>query len=164
MNQKSFLSIALALLLATSGSSFAQGNSSRERNDNDRDCRNGQRNCAGPDQRQRPNARQPNRPDARERGYQNWRAPQRNTQPRYDAQRRHDDGARREERGAGPDHAYFRGDRLPPRYRERQYVVEDWRGHRLSAPPRGYHWVQSGGDYILVAIATGIILQLLLSY
>jgi len=39
-------------------------------------------------------------------------------------------------------------------------VVNDWRGHRLSAPPRGYHWVQTGSDYVLVAIATGIILQL----
>lgn len=67
------------------------------------------------------------------------------------------------ERGAGPSHSYYRGGHLPPQYRTRQYVVEDWRGHRLSAPPRGYHWVQSGGDYILVAIATGVILQLLLN-
>ncbi len=69
----------------------------------------------------------------------------------------------RNARGAGPDHGYYRGDRMPIQYRSRQYVVEDWRGHHLSAPPRGYHWVQSGGDYILVAIATGIILQLLLN-
>ena len=73
-------------------------------------------------------------------------------------QRRADD-----RRGAGPDHAYYRGGRLPPAYRGTRYVVDDWRGHRLSAPPRGYHWVQSGGDYLLVAIATGVILQLLLS-
>ncbi len=39
----------------------------------------------------------------------------------------------------------------------------DRRGHHLSAPPRGYHWVQSGSDYILVAIATGVILNLLLN-
>jgi hypothetical protein len=38
------------------------------------------------------------------------------------------------------------------------------RGHHLSAPPRGYHWVQMGGDYVLVAIATGVILQLLLNH
>ena len=69
----------------------------------------------------------------------------------------------RGERGAGPDHRYYRGDRLPPEYRSRSYVVDDWRGHRLSAPPRGYHWVQMGGDYVLVAIATGVILQLLLN-
>lgn len=70
---------------------------------------------------------------------------------------------RRDERGAGPNHAFHRGDRLPAEYRHRQYVVDDWRGHNLSAPPRGYHWVQSGSDYVLVAIASGIILQLLLN-
>lgn len=74
-----------------------------------------------------------------------------------------DDRGDRGERGAGPNHAYYRGSYMPPQYRTRQYVVEDWRGHRLSAPPRGYHWVQSGGDYLLVAIATGVILTLLLS-
>lgn len=68
-----------------------------------------------------------------------------------------------DERGAGPNRAYHRGDRLPPQYRTYQYVVEDWRGHGLRQPPRGYRWVQSGGDYILVAIATGLILELLLN-
>jgi Ni/Co efflux regulator RcnB len=63
-------------------------------------------------------------------------------------------------RGAGPDHNFYRGGRLPQEYRSRQYVVDDWRGHRLSAPPRGYHWVQTGGDYVLVAIPTGIIFQI----
>ncbi|HXM82224.1 MAG TPA: RcnB family protein [Burkholderiales bacterium] len=65
-------------------------------------------------------------------------------------------------RGAGPNYEYYRGDRLPAEYRHRQYVVNDWRGHNLSAPPRGYQWVQSGTDYILIAVATGIIAQLLL--
>lgn len=69
----------------------------------------------------------------------------------------------RGERGAGPDHSYYRGERMPPQYRTRQYIVEDWRGHHLSAPPRGYQWVQSGSDYVLVAIATGVILNLLLN-
>lgn len=67
------------------------------------------------------------------------------------------------DRGAGPRHDLRKGGRLPAEYRNRQYVVDDWRGHRLSAPPRGYHWVQTGGDYVLVAISTGIILQLLLN-
>ena len=66
-------------------------------------------------------------------------------------------------RGAGPEHNYYRGGRLPAEWRNRQYVVDDWRGHRLSAPPRGYHWVQTGSDYVLVAIATGIIASILLS-
>lgn len=66
-------------------------------------------------------------------------------------------------RGAGPDHRFHKGDRLPKEWRSRQYVVDDWRGHHLRQPPRGYHWVQSGTDYILVAIATGVIAQIILS-
>jgi Ni/Co efflux regulator RcnB len=66
-------------------------------------------------------------------------------------------------RGAGPRHDLRRGGRLPSEYRNRQYVVNDWRGHRLSAPPRGYQWVQAGGDYVLVAAATGLIASILLS-
>lgn len=59
---------------------------------------------------------------------------------------------------AYPQYQRFnRGDRLPPQFRQRQYVVNDWRAHRLSAPPRGYQWVQNGSDYVLAAIATGVI-------
>jgi Ni/Co efflux regulator RcnB len=65
-------------------------------------------------------------------------------------------------RGAGPRHDMVRGQRIAPEYRGNQYVVDDWRGHHLSAPPRGQHWVQTGGDYVLVAVATGIIAQVLL--
>src|SRR5450631_2926065 len=71
---------------------------------------------------------------------------------------RHGDSARRDgqrdQRGAGPAHAYHTGQRLPPAYRGNEYVVDDWRGHHLQAPPRGYHWVQTGADYLLVAITT----------
>jgi len=107
---------------------------------------------------------QQGRPEAR---YDNNRRYNRNQ--RYDRNLRYDRNqgpndqyGRWDDRGAGPDHQYRRGDRLPPSYRERGYVVDDWRGHNLSAPPRGYHWVQTSADYVLVAIATGIILQLLL--
>lgn len=58
---------------------------------------------------------------------------------------------------------FHRGGHIPGEYRNRQYVVDDWRAHRLSPPPRGHHWVQVGADYVLVAIATGIIVQLVLS-
>ncbi|WP_082497561.1 RcnB family protein [Pseudorhodoferax sp. Leaf267] len=66
-------------------------------------------------------------------------------------------------RGVGPEHRYHRGDRLPPGLRTRHYVVEDWRGHRLSAPPRGYRWLQVDSDYVLIAVATGLIAQIVLS-
>jgi Ni/Co efflux regulator RcnB len=71
--------------------------------------------------------------------------------------------AQRDWRSYGYDHRWQRGDRLPAEYRSHSYVVDDWRGHRLSAPPRGYHWVQQGNDYLLVAIATGIIASVLLN-
>ncbi len=58
---------------------------------------------------------------------------------------------------------FHRGNRIPQEYRNRQYVVDDWRTHRLSTPPRGHQWIQVGADYVLVAIATGIIAQLVLS-
>jgi Ni/Co efflux regulator RcnB len=61
--------------------------------------------------------------------------------------------------GYGPDHNMHRGDRLPSRYRTHQYVVDNYRAHHLSAPPRGHHWVQVGADYVLVAAATGLIVQ-----
>lgn len=64
--------------------------------------------------------------------------------------------------GAGPQHNWYPGTRIPPSYRTRHYVVNDWRGHHLWAPPRGYYWVQYGADYVLVAIPTGIAVQIVL--
>ena len=54
-------------------------------------------------------------------------------------------------------HRYKRGDRLPPEYRSRQYVVNDWHARGLRQPPRGSYWVQNGSDYVLAAVATGVI-------
>jgi Ni/Co efflux regulator RcnB len=70
---------------------------------------------------------------------------------------------RAEARGERPDRGWRRGDRLPQEWRHRNYVVDDWRGHHLRRPPRGYEWVQDGGDYLLVAIATGVIAEILLN-
>ncbi len=66
------------------------------------------------------------------------------------------------ERGAGPKHNFRKGDRLSKAQHQQRYVVSDWRNRQLSEPPRGYHWVQTGDDYVLAAIATGVILQLML--
>lgn len=66
-------------------------------------------------------------------------------------------------RGAGPQHSFYKGGRLPPEYRTRQYVIDNWRVHHLSPPPRGYYWVQTGGDFVLAAIATGLIAQIVVS-
>ena len=149
MNIKLIVTTAVAIVLASGGLAFAQG--SRDRNDRDRNDRGRDEQS----QRDSQTYRQPDRRDANDgrrndRGYQDRG---------YQDDRRYG----RDGRGAGPNHSFYRGQRLPAQYRHRNYVVDDWRGHRLTAPPRGYHWVQTGGDYVLVAIATGIIAQLLLN-
>lgn len=59
-----------------------------------------------------------------------------------------------------PDYRpWQRGGYLPPAYRG--YVVRDYPRYRLRQPPRGYHWVQHNNDYILAAIATGLILEVI---
>lgn len=52
-----------------------------------------------------------------------------------------------------------RGERLPARYQTHEYVIEDWRALRLTKPPRGHQWVQTGKSYALVAIASGKVAQ-----
>jgi Ni/Co efflux regulator RcnB len=61
-------------------------------------------------------------------------------------------------RARGPE--WHRGGHIPAAYRDHAYVVNDWRLHRLAPPPRGYQWVQVGPDYVLVAIRTGVIAQI----
>jgi Ni/Co efflux regulator RcnB len=56
-----------------------------------------------------------------------------------------------------------RGERLSRYYRDR-YRDVDWRHARLRPPPRGYHYIRDDrGDYLLVGIATGVILSVILS-
>jgi Ni/Co efflux regulator RcnB len=64
-------------------------------------------------------------------------------------------------RAPHPQAQWQRGGRLPGAYRAPRYVVDDWRGHRLQAPPRGYQWVGVGGDFVLAAVATGLIAQII---
>ncbi len=48
-----------------------------------------------------------------------------------------------------------RGSFLPPAYQN--YVVDDFERLHLRRPPYGYHWVQVGGEYLLVSASTGLI-------
>ena len=144
MKNKTIARAMIAVMLAGSLPAMAQDRGYRdhrddralERREERRDYRNEQR-------AERREYRQDRRDDRRD----------------YRQERRQD---RREARGAGPRHDLYRGGRLPSHYHNRHYVVDNWRSHRLSAPPRGYHWVQVGGDYVLAAVATGIIASVLL--
>lgn len=54
----------------------------------------------------------------------------------------------------GPDRSWHRGDR----YDGGGYYVDNWRGYNgLYAPPNGYRWINYGGTFLLTAIATGVI-------
>ncbi|MES2878511.1 MAG: RcnB family protein, partial [Pseudomonadota bacterium] len=106
--------------------------------------------------------------------------------PRYEGQRDHWRNERRDERhfdhrddrrygypgmhqndrrfyynAHGPE--FRRGGYIPREYRSRQYYVTDYRMHHLRPPPRGQQWVQVGPDYVLIAIATGLIVHMVLS-
>jgi Ni/Co efflux regulator RcnB len=52
---------------------------------------------------------------------------------------------------------FRKGQRFDMRRAPNYAVVDYHRYRRLSAPPRGYHWVRSGNDALLVAIGSGII-------
>jgi Ni/Co efflux regulator RcnB len=56
------------------------------------------------------------------------------------------------------DHRDWRkGDRFDRRYAANYRVIDNPRAYRLNSAPRGYHWVRSGNDAVLVAIASGVI-------
>ena len=57
--------------------------------------------------------------------------------------------------------AWSRGSYLPRSYWG--YRVNDYRAYRLRQPPRGYHWVRAGNDYVLAAIATGLIMDVIVN-
>ena len=54
-----------------------------------------------------------------------------------------------------------RGSYLPSYYRGNGYVVRDYGYYRLRPPPRGYYWYRAGDDYVLAAIATGLIFDII---
>ena len=149
MNKKIILGAVLAALVGTTGVAAAQ-NRGPDGRDNGRSEHRDNRNGDKHDNKN-------DRHDDRHNDRHNAGPDRRNDRVDY----RHDD--RGPNRGAGPRHDLHKGHRLPPEYRSKQYVVDNWRSHRLSAPPRGYHWVQTGADYVLVGIATGVIASLILA-
>lgn len=52
---------------------------------------------------------------------------------------------------------FRKGRPLPQQYRGAGYQVNDWQKHGLKAPPSGHRWMNVNGNYVLIAIATGVI-------
>jgi Ni/Co efflux regulator RcnB len=90
-----------------------------------------------------------------------------NRYDRHDGYRYDSREARRNDR-----HEYYnarrpefrRGGYIPREFRNRQYYVSNYRTYRLSPPPRGHQWVQVGPDYVLIAMATGLIAHIVLNH
>jgi len=55
-----------------------------------------------------------------------------------------------------------RGYRLPPGAWGGGVVINDWGRYRLSAPPYGYQWRYIDGNYVLAAVATGVISSIII--
>ena len=68
---------------------------------------------------------------------------------------RHDHGYERHRHR----HDWRRGERIP---RTRYVVIERYRDYGYQPPPRGYGYVQVDGDVFLIALASGIIADILL--
>jgi Ni/Co efflux regulator RcnB len=81
-------------------------------------------------------------------------------EPRYDQRDGRWNERRPDYNAGGP--AFRRGGYIAREYRDRAYEV-DYREHHLSRPPYGQRWVQVGADYVLIAIATGVIANIILS-
>jgi Ni/Co efflux regulator RcnB len=55
---------------------------------------------------------------------------------------------------------WARGHRLSPAERRRIAAVNDYRRYRLYAPQRGQQWVRVDNDFLLISVATGVIVSL----
>lgn len=86
--------------------------------------------------------------------YNNNYAPQRHYN--HAPQRYYNNHAPQYYGNAGP--RFYRGGYLPYSYRQPSYHV-NWRAYpsRLYAPPYGYQWVHVGDEFLLIALASGLI-------
>jgi Ni/Co efflux regulator RcnB len=80
-------------------------------------------------------------------------------QPRYD-----DHQQRYAYAEPGDHHRFYRGGYLPREYRGRPYYVNNWNAYPgLYSPPHGYQWMNVDGQFLLVALATGLIANALVN-
>jgi Ni/Co efflux regulator RcnB len=56
-------------------------------------------------------------------------------------------------------HQWRQGDH----YSGNRVVVNNYSNYRLRPPPPGYQWVQDGSQFVLVAVASGIIADVILN-
>jgi Ni/Co efflux regulator RcnB len=59
------------------------------------------------------------------------------------------------------DYSWRRGGYVPTTYR--RYYVQDYGYYGLRAPPPGHRWVYADGNFVLMAVATGIIASVIMN-
>jgi Ni/Co efflux regulator RcnB len=65
----------------------------------------------------------------------------------------------------GNHYGWHKGEHIDVVYLQPRYYVEDYRVYHLAPPPPGHRWVRHpDGRMILVAVATGIIADILLNH
>ncbi|WEX86850.1 RcnB family protein [Sinorhizobium garamanticum] len=57
-------------------------------------------------------------------------------------------------------HRWARGHRLSAAERRHMAYVRDYRRYKLRTPPRGQQWVRVDNDFLLISLATGVIVGL----
>lgn len=80
---------------------------------------------------------------------------------RDDRGNRHDRVDRHDRRDRVEYRSWSRGQRFDRRYAQNYRVIGNPRAYRLHDAPRGYRWVQSGNDALLVGITSGIVASVL---
>jgi Ni/Co efflux regulator RcnB len=55
---------------------------------------------------------------------------------------------------------WARGHRLSPSERRHIAAVNDYRRYKLRTPQRGQQWVRVDNDFLLISVATGVIVNL----
>lgn len=63
-----------------------------------------------------------------------------------------------------PHQDWKKGHQVPQHYRDDRYAISDWRQHDLPAPARGQRWMEVNGDYVLMAVATGVIASIIIGH
>ena len=80
-------------------------------------------------------------------------------QPRYDAPR-----YVYQQPNYRASNRFYRGGYLPHQYRQPVYYVNNWNAYpSLYAPPYGHQWMNVDGEFLLVALATGLIANALIN-
>ena len=148
---KKILTAAIAATLAMSSLGMASAAEAQSRGANNYEQRQDRRDDRRDDRNDRREWRQDNRDDRREfrqdqRAYGRWQQ----------SQRRYNAGRYQPPRGY-QTRQWSYGQQMPTYYRSNQYVVSNYGQYGLRAPPRGYHYVRSGNDVVLAAIAGGLI-------